>query len=280
MNVSLPLSLALAGLDAASIGRTVATRPDDRGAEVRAMLTWARSIGAAAVQLNAATPGVRPRDLDRSARRDLAATLRREGLACSGLDLWIPPEHFTDAARADRAVASVRGAIDLAADLAALAGGSVVSARPARPGVVSLLLPAEAPADLLAAITERAEARGVLLADHHWPPRDSSSPVLLLGIDPVAILAAREDPAAAAARLAPRAASARVADLSPGIGPTPGSRVELGRGRLDVFAYIVSLAAAGYTGSAVIDVRGLRDPAHAAAAAMSSLKSLTAGAAP
>lgn len=280
MNVALPFSLALAGLDAASIGLTVATRPDDRGAEVRAMLTWARSIGAPAVQLNAATPGVRPRDLDRSARRDLAATLRREGLACSGLDLWIPPEHFTDAAHADRAVASVLSAIDLAADLAALAGGSVVSARPARPGVVSLLLPAETPADLLTATTERAHDRGVLLADHHWPPRDSSSPVLLLGIDPVAILAAREDPAASAARLAPRTASARVADLADGIGPAPGARVEIGRGRLDLFAYLVSLAAAGYTGSAVIDVRGLRDPARAAAAAVASLRSLNGSTVP
>lgn len=239
------------------------------------MLTWARSIGAPAVQLNAATPGIRPRDLDRSARRDLAATLRREGLNCSGLDLWIPPEHFTDAAHADRAVASVLGAIDLAADLAALAGGSIVSTRPVRPGVVSLLLPAETPADLLAAITERAQSRGVLLADHHWPPRDSSSSALLIGLDPVAILSAREDPAASAAKLAARAASARIADLARSIGQTPGTRVELGRGQFDHFAYLVSLAAASYTGSAVIDCRGLRDPARSAAAAIATLKSLT-----
>ena len=38
------------------------------------------------VQLSAAQAGLRPRELDRSARRDLLATLRRRELAVAGID--------------------------------------------------------------------------------------------------------------------------------------------------------------------------------------------------
>ncbi|MEM7756072.1 MAG: hypothetical protein AAF297_10600, partial [Planctomycetota bacterium] len=61
------------------------------------------AMGARAIQLDATRAGLRPRDLERSARRDLAATMRREELAFSGVDLWIPPHHFVDPDRADRA---------------------------------------------------------------------------------------------------------------------------------------------------------------------------------
>src|SRR5690606_31780409 len=61
------LGIAMAGLDSERLGLNP-TAPH----ETRALIDWARASGFAAVQLNAAAPGIRPRDLDRSGRRDLA----------------------------------------------------------------------------------------------------------------------------------------------------------------------------------------------------------------
>jgi sugar phosphate isomerase/epimerase len=273
---AIPVSLALAGLDAASLG--IAHRsssPADRGAEVRDLLAWARTQGLRAVQINAATPGVRPRDLDRSARRDLAATLRRHDLECSGLDLWIPPEHFVEPAQIDRAVASVLSAIDLAHDLATLATGSVVTSRPSRAGVVSVLLPAQPAPDALAAIAERALSRGVRLADHAWPPREPTPATdsVAVGLDPAVLLARNEDPCAAASRLGSRIASARLSDVAKGGGGVVGARTPIGArgGGLDPLLYFVSLATAGYPGHAVLDVRGLTHQAAAVQAAIEAI---------
>ena len=67
--------------------------------------------------MNAADPATRPRDLGPSARRDLAATLARHELACAGIDLFIPPAHFSDPAQQSRAFDAVIAAIGLGADL-------------------------------------------------------------------------------------------------------------------------------------------------------------------
>lgn len=268
---SIPLSISLAGLDAPALGSPIpvpAAPGASRAAEVRWLLPWARRAGFRAVQLCAATPGLRPRELDRSARRDLAASLRRDDLACSGLDLWIPEQHFADPQYLDRAVAAVLSAIELAADLATLAAGSVVTSRPARPGLVSLLLPSSLGADIRASLAQHARSRGVHLADHRWPvdesaPADPDDP-LRIGLDPATILASGADPAAFAARLAKRVASARLTDLARGplgLRVAPGSR----QGRLDVLSYLIGLATASYSGFAVADLRGIADQSAAAA---------------
>lgn len=260
MNVSIPLSIAMAGLDPAAIGLEVASRPNDRGPEVRALLSWVRSLGVPAVQLNAATPGVRPRDLDRSARRDLAATIRREGLTCSGLDLWIPAAHFADPARCERAVEAVVATVELAYDLGLLASGSVVSSSAAagrRSPVVSIELPADPAPDVLRTIAERAAGRGVRVADHAWPVRETPSglPAIGIGIDPAAVLRAGADPSGAAAAAGRRLASARLSDLSRS---SMGQRLAPGSadGRLDVLGYLAALLAVGYAGPLVVDLRG------------------------
>lgn len=274
----IPLSIAFAGLDPAGLGIAATVTPDDRGGEVRALLGWVKRHGFRAVQLNAATPGLRPRDLDRSARRDLAATLRRHGLACSGLDLWIPPEHFTQAEHLDRAVASLLGAIDMAHDLATLADGSVVTRRPARPGVVSVVLPDPIPPDVASSVSERALARNVRLADHLWPAREQAPPIDV-GLDPAAILCRGDDPAAAASRLGSRVASARLSDAPRG-GVGGGVRVGEGGGRvapgarsgtLDPLAYLVALDTAGYPGHAVLDLRGVAEQSVAVGIALQAI---------
>src|SRR5262245_10456016 len=108
------VSLALVGLE---IGG------DDPAAKLRAQLTLARTAGCRAVQLNGAAAGLRARELDRSARRDLAATLKRAEVGFSGVDLFVPPEHFGAMAHQDRAVSAVVGAVELAAEISGLIGG-------------------------------------------------------------------------------------------------------------------------------------------------------------
>ena len=225
------------------------------------------------MQLDATTPGIRARDLDRSGRRDLAATIRREGMMCSGLDLWIPPDHFTDPSQADRAIAAVLGAIDLAHDLATLANSSVVTSRISEPGIVSLVLPAKMPGDALAAISARAQTTGVLIADLAWPAREAvdEGSAIGVGIDPAVLLGRGDDPGAAVLRLGARVFVARLSDISPatgGVRVVPGAR----GGSLDLSAYLVSLVTNGFPRPVVVDLRGLPAQAHAVSEIISAVE--------
>lgn len=266
---TIPVSIALAGLDAQSLGFAAQGRTplpgSARGEEVRWLLTWAKSLGYRGVQLNATTPGIRPRDLDRSGRRDLAASIRRADLQCSGLDLWIPQEHFADPANVDRAVSATLSAIKLAADLAALTSGSNVSSQPGNPGIVSVLLPQAVAGDVLSTIGNAAQTRGVWIADHCWPAREggATGEALRVGIDPAALLVAGQDPARAVSQLGARISSARLSDVARGLA---GVRVAPGspQGTLDLLAYRVSLATSGYAGFSVVDLRGVAEQARAA----------------
>jgi sugar phosphate isomerase/epimerase len=244
------LSLALIGLESAAIG-----------ADPRAQIAWAGETGFGAVQLDATAPSVRPRELDRSARRDLASTMRRAGLASSGVDLFIPPAHLLDPAHADRAIAAMLGAIELAAQLADLTGGVPV---------LSTRLPHEAGArTAIDTLAEHALAHGVRVADHAWPPDESipgASPIGV-GLDPASMFLAdpEADPAAAASRLGERVAGARLADLD------ADGRAAPGDGRLDELAYAVALSTGAYAGRLVLDLRGLARQASVARAVLERL---------
>ncbi|MBS0197442.1 MAG: hypothetical protein JSR77_11855 [Planctomycetes bacterium] len=234
MNV--PLSLSLAGLPA---------RVDAPwGQGPREAIGWVARLGYRAVQLDAAAPGVRPRELDRSARRDLASLLRRLELQLSGVDLWIPAAHFADAAHVDRAVQAVAAACDLAAELVRL--------NSAGRAVVSLTL-SETPAPgVIAGINEACSNTGAEIADHRWPLREPATHVGI-GIDPAAILMAGADPASATSKAAATPASARLSDVN------AAGRVPVGQGRLDGLAYEVALVTRAYAGHLVVDLRGVRD---------------------
>jgi sugar phosphate isomerase/epimerase len=243
----LPLSLALVGVTGAEIG-----------ADPRAQIAWAAGAGYHAVQLNAAAPTVRPRELDRSGRRDVAALLRRSGLASSGVDLFIPPDHLTDPAHADRAMAAMLGAITLAGELAELTRGIPV---------LSTVLPHHSEANgAVRTIAEAAQAHGVRVADCAWPPsdrHDGASPIGV-GVDPAAIfLASAEegavrDPGAAVSTLRGRLAGVRLSDIA------ASGRVAPGEGRLDELAYVVAIATSAHRGYLVVDLRGVRRQAEVA----------------
>lgn len=228
------LAVALAGL----------TAP----ASVREQIEWAAQAGFRAVQLNAAAPGVRPRDLDRSARRDLAAVLRRSELSLAGVDLWIPPAHFLDPARSDRAMSAVREALGFAAEIAGLTSGRAV---------VSMQLPADraAAASVTGAIAGAAQQVGAQVADHTWPPADGTSEEAPIGIglDPATVLLAggARTPDQALLAAGERLVAARLSDL------TSSGRVPPGTGRLDLLSYLVAAATIPGAEPLVLDLQGL-----------------------
>lgn len=220
--------------------------------DLRAQLQFARGAGYRGAQLNAAAPGVRPRELDRSARRDIAALLSRHELALSGVDLWIPAEDFENPQRADRASAALADAIRFASEMATLAGSRAV---------MSCVLPArEEVRDHARSV---AESVGCVVADHAWPAKTDSleGGAIGVGIDPAAVLLA-EGKAGGFGRMIAGIksgiASARLSDMD------SGGRTEAGAGHLDLMSYEATLVTVGYPGMLVVDCRGLADPAASA----------------
>ena len=259
-----PLSLALVDL------------PAPAGTDsFREQIAFARRAGYRAVQLNAAAPGVRPRDLDRSARRDLASLLKRSELSLSGVDLWIPPEHFLDPAHVDRAVAATLAALELAADIDRLVIGAVTATAAGDGRVVSISLPDGINDAVITAITERAVDCGARVADYGRAAATHVTPgVIGPGHDPAAsLLAASAAPAVNAAgmmTLPTGLIAARLTDASTFGRVVPGAH----GGRLDLLAYAMSLTAASYRGNVTLDTRGLPDPLQAAVAGKSAWESI------
>jgi len=213
------------------------------------MLEWAAQTGWRSIQLDGAMRGLRARELDRSARRDLASVLRRVQLGFSGVDLWIPPEHFTDPRYMDRAVDAVNEAIELAAELARL------NTQPH--AVVSIQLHPEVSPGVLEVLTASADRSGVLLADHQWPALKTWIPggCAGIGIDPAAMFMSGETaPIAAASRLGSGIISARLSDV------TSAGRVAAGKGRLDLLAYEIALSTASYSRPLIVDLRAVAVP--------------------
>ncbi len=217
--------------------------PLARGGDPRPALQHIAQSGFRHVQLSAALTGMRPRDLDRSARRDLLARLRRIELAVAGIDLWIPAEHYTLPEHADRAAAAVLEAIELAAEL-----GRVP---------LSIRLPDEVNEEIVSAWRSRGETCGVIIADHAPQPHA----LLSSGIDPAVLLAAGSDPVAHASRVA-NLAAARFSDFRDESRTTPGA------GRLDVLAYQVALVSRSFEAPVALDLRRVANPLSALDAAL------------
>ena len=232
------------------------------GLAAREAFAHLRSIRVRGVQWPAAAVGLRPRDLDHGARRDLHAVLRRCELELSGLDLPIPPAHFLEASRVDRAVAAVEEAVRFAADF----GRVPVCLRLPRKDEAAGDDGADDSADTaLDAVRAVADRFGVRLADETVPLAIGTphGEVVGLGLDPVAFLASGVDPAAAALEHAGRVIAARLSDLD-----ASGVRVPPGQGgRLDVVRYRVALEVGGFDGFLVIDPRQWSDALRGVAAA-------------
>lgn len=198
---------------------------------------------------------MRARELDRSGRRDIAATLRRNGLTFTGIDLWIPESHFASQQHVDRAVEAVAQACGLAGELGRLVEGS------GKPSV-SIGLPAENPRELVSELVTAAMRAGVVLADHHRSAAESGA-VLGIGFDPASEILAGRDVAASTARLAHLINDARLTDAS------SRERMVVGHGKLDVPAYKAVLRTLTGLTHVVVDTRDRSDPVEAAREAVS-----------
>lgn len=188
---------------------------------------------------------MRPRDLDRSARRDLKARLQRLELVPSGIDLWIPPAHFSDPARCERAVSAVLGALELSAEI----GG----------GPVSTEFPETVEPSILQAIKGRADACGVRIADfsgYQLGEESGDDGLMGCGIDPARELSDDRNPAERVLQ-SKGLVSARFSDTD------QAGRVVPGMGRLDITEYQVALATVQYESPVVLDLRSLSAPAGA-----------------
>lgn len=144
------------GIQLACSMRGLAAHPLAPAAQARELIEWIASAGARSLILDAVHPELRARDLGRSARRDLAATIRRAELAWQGIDAFVPAAHLAAAETSDRALSAVLGAIELAGELRAM--GLCESP------VVALDLPDDPQPGVVSAIAAAAERLGVVAA--------------------------------------------------------------------------------------------------------------------
>lgn len=236
------MSVAMAGLQAGA---------DARDTSARGVIEWIASRGVRYVQLDAAMAGIRPRELTRSARRDLASLIKRVGLSLSGIDLWIPPSHLVEPANQQRAIDAAIGACELAAELRAIAGEGT-------PGLagfgVSMGLHEETPPAAIDAIGAAATRCGVVVLDHAWPARavQSEGPIRV-GIDPAVLIGAGASVGRAALTMSPAPAAFRLSDFS-AIG-----RVAAGEGSLDLANYDIAITTLKWSGAVTLDLRGIPD---------------------
>jgi len=222
---------------------------------IRSNIETIAGLGVRAIALDAAIDGLRPRQLSRSARRDLAAILRREQLELSTIDLWIPPQHFTAASASQRAFDATTQALGLAAELAPL-----VSAR-SRP-IVSLTLPEDE--SIRTELAFQAQHLGALIADHSIHSQTPQpSPGIGIGIDPVFYLADARSPAKGVTSAGDALASARLSDTN-AIGRCP---INAPGAKLDLAAYAGALIVSGQPW-VTLDLRDLPEPFSAARTAI------------
>jgi sugar phosphate isomerase/epimerase len=217
-------------------------------------LAVASRLGFRSVCLSAAQPGLRPRELDRSARRGLLGELRRLELDCSCIDLLLPREHYQQPQHVDRALSATVQAIELAADLGARS--------------IFLRLPpvtdAEEPDELTRELAAVASASPVRVCDTTLDGpgmtahRSGWELPVDVGMDTAAWLSEGRDPLAGIVELGPRLAGVRLVDLDGN-----GSRVPLVLGRrLDLDSIRTGLETGGFEGAVVLDASGWQDPVN------------------
>lgn len=244
------------GATQANLGVTIAPLGDPAAA-----IAWASGRSFRGVQLSATQPGMRPRDLGPSARRDLRATLVRHEVVASGIDAFVPATHLVDPRHAERAVEAICAACELAAELGRV---SVVVQFP-EPGADAAESARRDAA--IAMISAAADRVGVSVADLSGAP-DAPWPPVGMAVDPAAVLASGGDPAASVSRAGTRLVAARVVDqLRSGLRGPVGLR---GEGRLDVLAYRIAIDTAGFRGLPVVDCRQWADPCAGAEACLAA----------
>ncbi len=192
------------------------------------------------VQLSGGMTGMRPRDLDRSARRDLKVRMQRCDLTPSGIDLWIPVDHFTDPATNDAAVNAVVAAFELSADIGA--------------GSVSIQLPESLDTDMVQFLAAQSDRYSVSVADHGLGTYEEFG----CGCDPATLIQAGYDPHRRVSEMTSTdgagLTAVRVSDCD------DLGRVALGSGQLDIVAYRGAVATIPWHEAVILDLRRVLNP--------------------
>jgi sugar phosphate isomerase/epimerase len=246
----------------------------------RDVLAVAPACGIRAITLDGTAQGMRARQLDGSARRDIAAHIRRHAMNFTGIDMWIPPEHFISPALQQRAMDAINDAADLAENLAKLTHPSTSARSTYAPPLINLVLPTVASASISKAelseastddlyhamvmgLKEISNRRRVVFADHSalamvntqirsdTQSRESSD--IKFGIDPAAMMLAGGDVTQALSANGHAIVAARLSDATTASRILPGDPGS----RLDVATFKALLAAVTDTRAVTIDLRGL-----------------------
>jgi len=213
------------------------------GEDPKIGLSRAQSLGIPGIQLSAAQPGTRPRDLGESARRDLMATARRHELVLSGVDAWVRRDDLRDPARMGAALEAILEAIVLASDLGRIP--------------VSLGIPEEDDlSEVIDAIAAEAGRRGVGIVEHSVPITQREAP-FAVGIDPPMWITAGLDPLDGVREAGSRLGSFRLADLT-----TEGMRTAVGspESGIDLHACLLTARVGGFEGFWIVDARKWHNP--------------------
>lgn len=214
--------------------------------------------GLHAVQLSASVPGMRPRELDRRARKDLQAQIARSGLMIAGIDLMIPRDHWLDSQFQDHAVSAMTATLQMAADLGHL--------------TVSTALPVQdLPEDIRHHLLSAVDGYQIALAVHAEDQLDAlntwqqqtSIDGLQTALDPAGLIAMHMNPTDTLLQHTDRLRLLRLDDFDQLLVGAEGGRCPLGKGELDIQSLKIAAGTVNALRSIVIELRGLREPVTA-----------------
>lgn len=238
--------------------------------EARARLV--RDAGLSRVTMSAAETGMRPRDLSRSARRDIAAQLRKGGVSCIGVELWIPQRHFAEGEHQQRAVDALTDAIRYAAEMSELTDGAA-ALHTSLPLATDEDSSEQLPTVIhpcTRAVLDDAASHGVDVIDHgvFGTSDQGMSAGCSIGIDCSLEVMRASDPVDKLLHHSSRVRSLRLSDA------VGGSRVRIGSGDLDMFKLIITWSTLREKPALVIDLRGIESPEIALTATIDAYESM------
>jgi hypothetical protein len=174
--------------------------------------------------------------------------MRRRELELAGIDLWIPPEHFSDPDNCQRALDMVVQTAELASELSELVGGRSFAS-------VSVSTAASIEGQMYSAMGASALQYGATVIDHRSEQSDACPSGISIGVDPASVLISGGDPAGAVHSAGERLGGARLDDVN-AMGRCP---VGAEGGRLELDSYKAALMIGG-PGWVTVDLRQLPDP--------------------
>jgi len=223
-------------------------------------LSLAARLGLGKIEMSAAAGEVDPDRLSRTGRRHLSRYVENLGLALAALGADEAGGSLTDPATVERQLDKTRKIMELAAELRVPQVTRSLG-RLDRSTLEKGLVPEAV--RYLAELADRTGTRVAIQTAGGDPQLlrelldQVDSPLVGVCYDPAALVIEGRDGLSAMEPLADRLMAdrlmlARVSDGVPGAGGRPGYETALGRGQVDLAAYLGSLAGAGYAGALLI----------------------------